>query len=146
MIIDGLLLLCVASYLFGNHSILSVTITVVEASDDTEESDGGALNPAEAILANNRMVVRAAVSLSLELPPTQQGRVILKDVLDYSHDEIAAMLDLNVFAVKTALHRGRARLRKLSTGVISKRTSCIAAVLCRAIQDTRLGRPARPAR
>jgi RNA polymerase sigma-70 factor (ECF subfamily) len=40
--------------------------------------------------------------------------VILKDVLDYSLEEIAAMLELSLSAVKAALHRGRTRLRELS--------------------------------
>jgi len=40
--------------------------------------------------------------------------VILKDVLDYSLEEIAAMLEMSLSAVKAALHRGRTRLRDLS--------------------------------
>jgi RNA polymerase sigma-70 factor, ECF subfamily len=35
-------------------------------------------------------------------------------VLDYSLEEIAAMLELSVSAVKAALHRGRTRLRDLT--------------------------------
>jgi RNA polymerase sigma factor (sigma-70 family) len=57
--------------------------------------------------------VRAAVSLFVELAAAQRSCVILKDVLDHSLDEIAAMLDLSVPAVKAALHRGRTRLREL---------------------------------
>jgi Sigma-70, region 4 len=55
-----------------------------------------------------------AVARFLELAPVQRSCVILKDVLDYSLDEIAAMLDLSLSAVKAALHRGRTRLRELS--------------------------------
>jgi RNA polymerase sigma-70 factor (ECF subfamily) len=40
--------------------------------------------------------------------------VILKDVLEYSLDEIATLLELSEPAVKAALHRGRERLRELS--------------------------------
>jgi RNA polymerase sigma-70 factor (ECF subfamily) len=58
--------------------------------------------------------VRTAVSRFLELPPAQRSCVILKDVLEYSLEEIAAMLELSVPAVKAALHRGRNRLRELS--------------------------------
>src|SRR5262249_52446287 len=57
--------------------------------------------------------VRAAVSLFLELPPTQRSCVILKDVLGHSLDEIAAILVTTVPAVKAALHRGRVRLAEL---------------------------------
>src|SRR5215510_8928598 len=58
--------------------------------------------------------VRAAISRFLELAPAQRSCVILKDVLDYSLEEIAAMLELSLSAVKAALRRGRTRLRELS--------------------------------
>src|SRR5262245_6608381 len=58
--------------------------------------------------------VRSAVSRFLELPPAQRSCVILKDVLDHSLDEIAALLELSAPAVKAALHRGRVRLRELA--------------------------------
>ena len=67
----------------------------------------------EAALARDQ-AVRAAVSRFLELAPAQRSCVILKDVLDYSLDEIAALLELSTFAVKAALHRGRTRLRELA--------------------------------
>jgi RNA polymerase sigma-70 factor (ECF subfamily) len=58
--------------------------------------------------------VRAAISRFLELATAQRSCVILKDVLDYSLEEIAAMLEMSLSAVKAALHRGRTRLRDLS--------------------------------
>lgn len=58
--------------------------------------------------------VRTAVSRFLGLPATQRSCVILKDVLEYSLEEIANMLELSVPSVKAALHRGRARFRELS--------------------------------
>ena len=58
--------------------------------------------------------VRTAVSRFLELPAAQRSCVILKDVLEHSLEEIAAMLDLSIPAIKASLHRGRARLRELS--------------------------------
>jgi RNA polymerase sigma-70 factor (ECF subfamily) len=54
---------------------------------------------------------RAAVRHFIELPPSQRSAVVLKDVLGHSLEEIAALLDLSIPAVKAALHRGRARLR-----------------------------------
>jgi RNA polymerase sigma factor (sigma-70 family) len=71
-----------------------------------------ALDPENALA--REQAVRAAVTRFLELAPAQRSCVILKDVLDYSLDEMAALLDLSVPAVKAALHRGRARLRELS--------------------------------
>jgi RNA polymerase sigma-70 factor (ECF subfamily) len=58
--------------------------------------------------------VHAAISRFLDLAPLQRSCVILKDVLDYSLEDVAALLELSVPAVKSALHRGRARLRELS--------------------------------
>jgi RNA polymerase sigma-70 factor (ECF subfamily) len=58
--------------------------------------------------------VHAAISCFLELAPAQRGCVILKDVLDHTTEEVAAELNLSVPAVKAALHRGRAALRRLS--------------------------------
>lgn len=59
--------------------------------------------------------VRLAVSRFLEIAPAQRSCIILKDVLEYSLEEIAAMLETSVPAVKAALHRGRARLQELSS-------------------------------
>lgn len=71
-----------------------------------------ALDPENALA--REQAVRAAVSRFLELAPAQRSCVILKDVLDYSLDEVAALLELTIPAVKAALHRGRGRLRELS--------------------------------
>src|SRR5712664_816219 len=58
--------------------------------------------------------VKTAVSRFVELPTLQRSVVILKDVLDESLIEIAALLDLTVDAVKGHLARGRARLREIN--------------------------------
>jgi len=71
-----------------------------------------ALEPDNALSRED--TVRTAVSRFLELPPAQRSCVILKDVLEYSLEEIAAMLELSVPAIKAALHRGRRQLRELS--------------------------------
>src|SRR5262245_19193114 len=75
------------------------------AADDLAEPD---------IELSRQEAVRAAVSQFLELVPAQRSCVILKDMLDYSLEEIAAMLEFSVPAVKAALHRGRTRLRELT--------------------------------
>jgi RNA polymerase sigma factor (sigma-70 family) len=75
------------------------------AADDVDEPD---------IALSRQEAVRGAISQFLELVPAQRSCVILKDVLDYSLEEIAAMLELSVSAVKAALHRGRRRLRELT--------------------------------
>jgi DNA-directed RNA polymerase specialized sigma24 family protein len=58
--------------------------------------------------------VETAVSRFVELPTVQRGVVVLKDVLDQSLGEIAAMLDLTVNAVKGHIARGRARLKAIN--------------------------------
>ncbi len=63
-------------------------------------------------LLARQQATRAAISCFLELAPAQRACVILKDVLDHSLDEIAGELGLSVPAVKAALHRGRAVLRR----------------------------------
>jgi RNA polymerase sigma-70 factor (ECF subfamily) len=70
-----------------------------------------ALDPEDAI-ARERAVA-AAISQFVELVPLQRSCVILKDVLDHSVDEIAALLGITVPAAKAALHRGRVQLRAL---------------------------------
>ena len=59
----------------------------------------------------------AATSLRtfMRLPVTQRSSVILMDVLGYSLDEISHMTGSSIPAIKTAVHRGRARLRELAS-------------------------------
>jgi len=47
------------------------------------------------------------------LPPKERASVLLKDVLGYPLTEIARMVDTTVGGAKSALHRGRAKLREL---------------------------------
>ena len=76
-----------------------------EASDS--DSDPGNLLPRE-------QAVTLAMARFLDLPPSQRSCVILKDVLDYSLEDLSVSLDLTIPAVKAALHRGRTRLRALA--------------------------------
>lgn len=60
-------------------------------------------------------VGRAVERLVLHLPPKERACVLLKDVLDYSLEEIAELVDSTVGGVKAALHRGRSKLAALPT-------------------------------
>lgn len=61
-----------------------------------------------------RDATRLALERFAELAPAQRSVVILKDVLGHSIEEISRTLDLSEPAVKSALHRGRERLRALA--------------------------------
>jgi RNA polymerase sigma-70 factor (ECF subfamily) len=95
-------------YLRRNKLRLSEPLDVAMevAADD-------ALDPDNALA--REQAVRAAVTRFVELVPAQRSCVILKDVLDYSLGDIATLLDMSVPAVKSVLHRGRSRLREIST-------------------------------
>jgi RNA polymerase sigma-70 factor (ECF subfamily) len=53
---------------------------------------------------------RAIEHLVLTLPPKERATVLLKDVLDYSLEEIAELVGSTVGGVKAALNRGRTKL------------------------------------
>jgi RNA polymerase sigma-70 factor (ECF subfamily) len=76
-----------------------------EASDPTH---GGTNAPR----AGEGLEVRDAGAVLLrELAPQERAALVLKEVLDLPLDEIAAVLRTTTGAVKSALHRGRDRLR-----------------------------------
>ena len=53
-------------------------------------------------------LVRSALA---SLPAEQRAVVVLRDVEGFSNDEVADILGVALAAVKTRLHRGRAKLR-----------------------------------
>jgi RNA polymerase sigma-70 factor (ECF subfamily) len=56
----------------------------------------------------------ASLATLMQLPVIQRSSVVLVDVLEYSVDETAQILDSTVPAVKAALHRGRGHLKNLA--------------------------------
>lgn len=60
-------------------------------------------------------VAEWGLSYFTQLTALQRSGVILKDVLGYSLEEISETLDTSVPAIKGALHRGRASLRRQAT-------------------------------
>lgn len=56
---------------------------------------------------------RAVERLVLNLPPKERACVLLKDVFDYSLEEIAELVDSTIGGVKAALNRGRGKLSAL---------------------------------
>jgi len=77
-----------------------------------ETADSGAPHPLETLMRQE--AVRTAVSRFTELPTIQRSVIILKDVLGEPLEDIAALLDITVNAVKGHLARGRARLKEIN--------------------------------
>ena len=72
--------------------------------------------------ATGHGVKRAIEHVVLALPPKERACVLLKDVFDYSLEEIAELVDSTVGGVKAALNRGRSKLATLtSTGINTRR-------------------------
>jgi len=60
--------------------------------------------------------------LVLNLPPKERACVLLKEVFDYSLEEIAELVDSTVGGVKAALNRGRTKLASLNERSVAPRT------------------------
>lgn len=78
----------------------------------SDEDPEMVVDPANEVAA--RQAAAAALHTFMRLPVAQRSCVILMDVLGHSLDEIGAVIDATIPAVKAALHRGRTRLRELS--------------------------------
>jgi RNA polymerase sigma-70 factor, ECF subfamily len=77
---------------------------------EAEAAAPALVHPPEAV---GKGVDRAIERLVIALPPKERACVLLKDVFDYSLDEIAALVDSTTGGVKAALNRGRDKLATL---------------------------------
>jgi RNA polymerase sigma-70 factor, ECF subfamily len=66
---------------------------------------------------------KAVEHLVLTLPPKERACVLLKDVFDYSLEEIAELVDSTVGGVKAALNRARKKLAESSPTLKSPRSA-----------------------
>jgi RNA polymerase sigma-70 factor (ECF subfamily) len=66
-------------------------------------------------MADRGQIAAIALHSFMHLPVAQRSSVVLADVLGYSLQEVAAISELTLPAVKATLHRGRLRLRELAT-------------------------------
>jgi RNA polymerase sigma-70 factor (ECF subfamily) len=76
-----------------------------------DEADAAAAVPEEAWPAEPPVGTgKAFEHLVLTLPPKERATVLLKDVFDYSLEEISELVNSSVGGVKAALNRGRTKL------------------------------------
>ena len=77
-----------------------------------QEAEAAAMKPDSVAPADPHgpILDRAVEHLVLALPAKERACVLLKDVFDYSLEEIAELVDSTVGGVKAALHRGRSKL------------------------------------
>jgi RNA polymerase sigma-70 factor (ECF subfamily) len=66
---------------------------------------------------------KAVEHLVLTLPPKERACVLLKDVFDYSLEEIAELVESTVGGVKAALNRGRSKLAASPAPLKQSRTA-----------------------
>jgi RNA polymerase sigma-70 factor (ECF subfamily) len=71
-------------------------------------------DPADPV--RDHQIAAASLRTFMRLPAAQRGIVILTDVLGYSPQEVSDVMGSSIAAVKSALQRGRTRLRELAQG------------------------------
>ena len=65
-------------------------------------------------VVTSRQIAGASLRTFMRLPVAQRSSVILMDVLGCSLQEVCAVMDYSLPAVKAALHRGRGQLREIA--------------------------------
>lgn len=85
------------------------------------EAETTAMGPDSVIPATPPVlgVGRAVEQLVMNLPPKERACILLKDVFDYTLEEIAELVGSTVGGVKAALNRGRSKLAALPEPVKS---------------------------
>src|SRR6202022_260197 len=79
------------------------------------EAETTAMSPDSLMPANPPVlgVCRAVEQLVMSLPPKERACILLKDVFDYTLEEIAELVGSTVGGVKAGLNRGRSKLAAL---------------------------------
>jgi RNA polymerase sigma-70 factor (ECF subfamily) len=83
----------------------------LEPLPDEWLADPTAANPEARYSSRESISLAFLIALQI-LPPRQRAVLILKDVLDWSTDEIAGLLDTTTSSVSSALHRARVTIAK----------------------------------
>jgi RNA polymerase sigma-70 factor (ECF subfamily) len=87
-------------------------IDFLRRRDVRQKTDATALEPefVAPVYPPGPAVGRAVEHLVTSLPPKERACILLKDVFDYTLEEISELVDSTVGGVKAALSRGRAKL------------------------------------
>src|SRR5258708_6648239 len=90
-------------------------IDFLRSREVRQEAEAAAMEPDSVVPADppGPILDRAVEHLVLALPPKERACVLLKDVFDYSLEEIADLVDSTVGGVKAALNRGRSKFASL---------------------------------
>jgi RNA polymerase sigma-70 factor (ECF subfamily) len=116
---------CLTALAHSSRRVLPSGLDAPAADPHTEPVPGGDVAWLQAIpdswvedpaaVVTSRESLRLAFVASLQhLPAQQRAVLLLRDVLAFRAAEVAAMLDLSVAAVKSALQRARARMRDVA--------------------------------
>ena len=94
----------------SRHPVRSLDATTDESDRPQQFEDTGVKSPDTALLdAEMQDAIDRAIS---ELPESQRMAIVLRRYQDVSYEEIAAVLDLTVPAVKSLLFRARTDLKE----------------------------------
>ncbi len=113
-------------------SMLDASMLDTSTSGATPRETGGAVDPREAR--------EAAGTLLAQLAPQERAAVVLKDVFDFSLDEIADLLSTTQGAIKAALHRGRGKLAEPEEPAPNPVETSVVDALCAAFNARDLDR------
>ncbi len=80
------------------------------------EGDGPGTAPPQDQMARGQEDVARALA---QLPECFRAAVVLRDIQEFSYEEIATILDVPIGTVMSRIHRGRALLRKSLAGLVS---------------------------
>ena len=101
-----------------NHCIDFLRRRGVRDEADAAAALPDSYTPADPVLGTGKAVEH----IVLTLPPKERACVLLKDVFDYSLEEIAELVDSTVGGVKAALNRARTKLAESSPTATSTKS------------------------
>jgi RNA polymerase sigma-70 factor, ECF subfamily len=90
-------------------------IDFLRSREARQEAEAAVMGPDSVMPAepHGPIIGRAVEHLVMALPSKERACVLLKDVFDYSLEEIAELVESTVGGVKAALNRGRSKLASL---------------------------------